>query len=493
MPAFITEFLQLLEAYPIPNKFLLGLVIVFSGVAACYFSLRYLFSEEKVAIESHKIPLEPESKVTYDTKTTQNLADSPGDNKPNTDEGTTIKDSWRPDSVDQWKEKRAFLKKNQNSLLKVYVPIVLVSKDKVQYIYKSDFPFSVHWLNLWRAGFYTPELQIILLSMLIKKKPMGYKEDLSFVLNYQPKEEKFKQLKRLFYPDHEQVKSALLSMETSDLPHQVLFSKVLEVRGLVFSREWYKSWGRRLGLKTIHNPLIVQQIYEKSSLPLKLQLSKNGYLSENLSWRDFLRRQIFYYGNYKRASLLNLESEPGYGLLAQESGKLDNEMIKHADVLFKKQVFEKIHQFNLRAAHIQSIFKKNEVRFNSEEIAFFQSQFEKMPARIKQSWMMILRDHNEHVFLLDNINRFPRGLRRTVILRYEAERLYREKKYPEALSALKRALSYDTGNLQLLKAGFLYSFYAKNDKARKAFFNKLQSFQPDIMEMDTLQQLKKLF
>ena len=100
--------------------------------------------------------------------------------------------------------------------------------------------------------------------------------------------------------------------------------------------------------------------------------------------------------------------------------------------------------------------------------------------------MMILRDHNEHVFLLDNINRFPRGLRRTVILRYEAERLYREKKYPEALSALKRALSYDTGNLQLLKAGFLYSFYAKNDKARKAF-------QPDIMEMDTLQQLKKLF
>ena len=89
---------------------------------------------------------------------------------------------------------------------------------------------------------------------------MGYKEDLSFVLNYQPKEEKFKQLKRLFYPDNEQVKSALLSMETSDLPHQVLFSKVLEVRGLVFSREWYKSWGRRLGLKTIHNPLIIQQI-----------------------------------------------------------------------------------------------------------------------------------------------------------------------------------------------------------------------------------------
>lgn len=493
MPAFITDFLQLLEAYPIPNKFLLGLVIVSAGIAACYFSLKYLFSEEKVDLDSHKISLEPESKINYDTGENKVATEFVPDAQANIDEEITIKDSWRPESVDQWKEKRAFLKKNQNSLLKVYVPIVLISKHTVQYIYKSDFPFSVHWLNLWRAGFYTPELQIILLSMLIKKKPMGYKEDLSFVLNYQPQDEKFKLLKFLFHPDKERVKNTLLSMETTGLPHQVLFSKVLGVRGLVFSRQWYKSWSRRLGLKVIHDDVITEQIYEKSSLPLKLQLAKEKRLSDNLSWRDFLRRQIFYYGNYKRASLLNLESEPGYGLLTQEAGKLDNEMIKHADVLFKKQVFEKIHRFNLRAIHNQSLFKKNEVHFNSEEMTFFQDQFNKMPAKIKQYWMMILRDHNEHVFLLDNIKRFPQGLRRTVVLRYEAERLYREKKYPEALSALKRALSYDTGNLQLLKAGFLYSFYAKNDKARKAFFNKLQSFQPDIIEMDTLQQLKKLF
>ena len=459
MPEFITELLQLIEAFPVPNKLLLGIIIVSSGVAASYASLRYLFSAEKIDVESHKILLEPESTPTFTSQdnpfSSMPLQESPQESY----EDTAIKDSWRPDSRDQWKERRSFLYKNQAKLLKTYIPIIIISKDKIEYLYKSKFPFSSHWLNLWRAGFYTAELQIILLSMLRRLKPMGFEEDISFIINYRPREKEFEQLRFIFHPEPETVKNTVLSIETQRLPRQLLFSKLLEVKGLIFSRDWYNNWKRRLGNHLICNPAITKKIFEKSSLPLKFQLAQEGHLSDNLSWRDFIRRQIFYHGNYKRASFLNLEKEPGLGLLTQDPGKLNYEMIKHADVLFKNQVFEKIHKFKLRAIHVPSLFNKNEIQFQINEITFYQEQFYKMPARIKQSWMLILRDHNEHSFLLENINQFPRGIRRTVILRYEAERLYREKKYSEALSKLKRALSYDIGNVHLLKAGFLYSFY----------------------------------
>lgn len=481
------EFIQQFSvSYPLAQKIILGVLFTLLTLSIAVLGIRFIFGTEHTESlndEDHRIPLGPPSQTTdsFDlnkSKPTKNDT-SPDSSIANYE---LENEQWSPKSNEQWQQRENYLRVNRKNLLATYIPIIIFHKSKKEFIFLKDFPFSHRWLNFWQAGFYTPELQIVLLSMLERYQPANYKKDMTFILNYQNPDPELQKIKQIFSEDLEQARNTLLQIKSTSLPYQVLLSRLLEVQGNIFSRSWLSDWNKRLGEATMQLPAVLERVKKKASLALKMQLAQRGHMDSDQSWRDFIRRQVFYHGNYKRVQLLNLDSEPRMGLLQQKAGNLDEEMLEHADTLFKNQVFEKIHRFKLRFFHRQSPFKDIGLEFSNDEIEFFEERFSRMPSKIKNTWLNILKEQQESARISQHLATNDKGIRRCFVLRQLAEQSFHNEEYSKALQFLKRALNYDQENYKLIEAGFLYASYANDKKSRQAFFSKLRELLPELTE-----------